>query len=308
MSNTITPTAINSNLNNLSNRAMLASLEISVWSGRCTDKTLTTELIDQKQAEKETCTVTKKLIDKSALKEIKSIVNDARRIHKELTLAWTDKKARLIPTKFMNEHMSALRNLKSEFDDKVDIFLSNYDDLIKEAEHFLMDMYNPDDYPDSKTLKEKFKFDFLHEPLPDAADFRCEVDDNLKTELQERIQAATEQRVEVSMSKLWNRVYTVIQSMHEKLSVEDSVFHKTLVTNVQDLVALLPDLNITNNTKLASLTEQIQSELCGYEPEEIRKDQSIRKQVSDSSKRIMEEFYGTPTQSQSQQTDDQITA
>ena len=282
------------NLNNLSNRSMLTTLEISSWSGRCIDKDISADIINQNMAQKDAGAFTKRLVNKDALKEISTISNEARKMHKQLTLSWTDKKARLIPMSLVNEHLTLMREFQNKQEQAVDNFIINYNDCIEEAKGILGQMFNASDYPSEEEVKDKFMFSFNHEPLPQIDDFRCEIDNDLKKVLQENMESNFNDRISKSIKKLWQKIYKIIKTMHEKLKDENGKFHKTLLGNVQELVNLLPDLNVTNDKALTEMTEKIQNELCIFDIEDLRLNKETRQEAVNVSKNIldtMETFY-----------------
>lgn len=277
-----------SDINNLSSRALLTSLEISSWAGRCIDKTVSEDIINQHAAKKEAGTFSKRIVHKDALKEISSIRNEARKFHNEITLAWSDKKARLLPSKRVDEHLSTMRTLKTRFETAVDEFVMNYNDYVNDARDFLNGMFNPDDYPSEAEIRTKFEFSFDHMPLPDENDFRCELAESVKDDIKKLMRESTQAKMNESMQKLWKRVYDVIKTMHEKLSDEKGKFKNSLLGNIEDLVGLLPDLNITNDPKLTTLTEHIQNEILRFDPDNLRKDELERKKAVEASKEVLD--------------------
>ena len=47
-----------------------------------------------------------------------------------------------------------------------------------------------------------------------------------------------------TISDLWERLIVPVRAMVEKLSEEDAVFRDTLVSNLRDIVGLIPALNL----------------------------------------------------------------
>ena len=55
-----------------------------------------------------------------------------------------------------------------------------------------------------------------------------------------------------------------------------SRFHATMVTNVFDLVELLPRLNVNGDTDLNRFAEQIKQRLCGFTAQDLKKHDLLR--------------------------------
>src|SRR5258708_12518334 len=63
---------------------------------------------------------------------------------------------------------------------------------------------------------------------------------------------------------LWKRLRDVVSHMVDRLNEPDSRFHATLVTNIHDLVSLLPQLNVNQDPDLERFATQIRARLCNY--------------------------------------------
>ena len=63
---------------------------------------------------------------------------------------------------------------------------------------------------------------------------------------------------------LWSRLRDVVSHMVDRLNEPESRFHATLVTNIFDLVDLLPRLNVTDDPELNRFAEEARQKLCTY--------------------------------------------
>jgi len=277
-----------SNLNNLSERAMLATLELSSWSGRCVDKAISEEVLESHSAKEDSGRFSKRLIDKEHLKNISSICNEARKVFKEKTLAWSDRKARLLPSKLFSELSEKMANLQVDHKEHVDKFLEGYEGFIEESRYALNGMFNEKDYPSLDKLKGKFAFSYGFEPLADPNDFRCAIDGELKRKIQEDIRIKTEEKYEKAMKLLCEKLYAVIAKFNEKLSEKGAKFKNSLVDNIADLINIMPEMNLMNDPKLTEIAAKIQQDICIFDPEELRHDEQSREKAVANSKEVMD--------------------
>ena len=275
-------------MDNLSERAMLVSLELSSWSGRCVDKAISESVILDHSAEKDSGRFYKRLIAKDKLKEIGSIHSEARKVFKEMTLAWDDRKYRLLSSDLFVELSNKLNDLKAEHDAAVSTFIINYEDYITESRQALNGMFDINDYPRTDELGDKFDFKFTFEPLAAPGDFRCSIDDNIKEKIKADIQKRTEEKYTVAIKRLWKRVQRVVAKFNEKLADQNGKFKNSLVENISDLLELLPALNIMDDPALTSMAKQIQSQLCSLDPDTLRQDPEVRRKAVIRSQNILE--------------------
>ena len=275
-------------LDNLSERAMLATLELSSWSGRCIDDAISEEVVQNHAAEKDSGRFSKRLINKDHLKNILSICNEARKVFKDKTLAWSDRKARLLPSKLFSELSEKLADLKVNHSETVDLFLEGYNGFVEESRNTLGGMFKEEDYPTVDELKQKFAFTYGFDPLADPKDFRCAIDEELKKKIQEDIRTRTEEKYKKAMKLLCEKLYAVMAKFNEKLSEKGAKFKNSLVNNIADLVNILPEMNLTNDPKLAEIAEKIKQDICVFDPEELRHDEQAREKAVEKSKEVMD--------------------
>ena len=64
--------------------------------------------------------------------------------------------------------------------------------------------------------------------------------------------------------------------MVDRLNEPESRFHATLVTNIFDLVELLPRLNVTGDPELNRFAEEARQKLCTYTAHDLKKHELLR--------------------------------
>jgi hypothetical protein len=75
---------------------------------------------------------------------------------------------------------------------------------------------------------------------------------------------------------LWSRLRDVVSHMVDRLNEPESRFHATLVTNIFDLVELLPKLNVTGDPELNRFAEEARQKLCTYTAHDLKKHELLR--------------------------------
>jgi hypothetical protein len=90
----------------------------------------------------------------------------------------------------------------------------------------------------------------------------------LSEEEQARVAREIDENVRDSLKRatehLWVRLKDVVSHMVERLKEPESRFHASLVTNVFELVDLLPRLNVNHDEELNRFAEEIRDRLCGF--------------------------------------------
>ena len=72
----------------------------------------------------------------------------------------------------------------------------------------------------------------------------------------------------------------------------DNVFRDSVMTNMVDLVEILPALNVTEDPELEEMCADVKAALTGYSVKDLRKDAKIRETAGTEAKRIMDTMKG----------------
>jgi hypothetical protein len=86
--------------------------------------------------------------------------------------------------------------------------------------------------------------------------------------------------VEVAMRDPYERLYSHIARMVERLSDKKAVFRDTLVTGLADLCAILPGLNLTGDERLEELRKRAERMIANVDPQDLREVPSVRQSVA----------------------------
>ena len=89
------------------------------------------------------------------------------------------------------------------------------------------------------------------------------------------IDANVRQSLTKGTEDLWKRMREVVKHMVDRLSEPESRFHATMVTNIFDLVSLLPQLNVNQDPDLERFAPQIRDRLCNYTARDLKKDDTL---------------------------------
>ena len=80
--------------------------------------------------------------------------------------------------------------------------------------------------------------------------------------------------------------------MVDRLNEPESRFHGSLVTNVLDLVEILPRLNVNGDADLNRFAEQIKQRLCNYSAQDLKKHDLLRVATATDAANIVAEMDG----------------
>lgn len=282
--------------NILHSRAMLSNLSITGWSARKLDKRITHETNEAHGASANAGRYNKALIAGKALAEIVSIGAAARLYHYSNTLAWGEINLRLLPVLQFTEYSNRMRQYREAYEAAVNDFCGDFPSFVEQARVDLNGMFNAADYPPVERIRAKFNFAVELSPIPDSADFRIDMAGEELERIKSQYEKFANDRIADATREVYGRIAETVGHMAAKLaefrpavgaSKAAGVFRDSLVENVRNLVALLPALNVTADSKLAALTRRMERELIGHDAETLRDSPAVRAAVQQSAAEIV---------------------
>lgn len=279
----------------LSEVTVLSNLSISQWIGFRTDRKASDEVHRTNDASADAGNYNKRLLPKGSMDKINAVVNGARVYHRTNTLPWLDAGARILPASHYMEYAARMKDYRQQFEQETADFLKEYVSLQKQAKTRLGKLYNENDYPSMEKLAKSFSWELDILPFPDSTDFRVTGIENIeaiRSDLQERMNSVFTD----AMKDVSERIVEVVGRMAERLKGykpgkpgkrAENTFKDSLVSNVQELVELLPLFNLNSDPKLAKIIGKMKSELCKYTADDLREDEHVRAKVADSADAIL---------------------
>jgi hypothetical protein len=270
----------------ITNAAVLAELNISVWTANKLDKDATANVTDGAKAVRSAAQVRKNLMaGTTERKQIADYAASCRLWHNTRTLPWADKGARLLPTSLFLDYKSEANARKATFDGMVSAFLTNYDALVASAANSLGDLFDASDYPSMEEVRSKFGLRLVFSPVPEAGDFRLDVPANELEEIKQQYASDFDSRLADAMRTPWDQLHKLLTGMSEKLTENTEGdetqrrYHDTLITNAQGLCDMLSHLNVTKDPLLEAARRKLEHAMMGVSIDDIRDDAATRASV-----------------------------
>jgi len=292
-----------SNEISIASSAMLVELSISSWTARKLDKKVSAEVDVAKNTKVSAVNVNKNLMaGTGVLDKIIKYAAGARAWHLSQTLPWSDNGSRLLPmSNFMN-YKEQLNVMEDNYNALVDKFIDSYPDLVSAAAFQLGDLFDRNEYPDAGSLRGRFKFNYSFFPVPNAGDFRIDINEEAKADIIANCNKAHQDRLNNAMRDAWERLKDCLTRMSDRLSVdyvkdengqmveEFRVFRDTLVDNAVELVDMLKHLNITKDPAMEKARQDLKLALSKHDAEELRSSLVARQSVKSQVDAILSKF------------------
>jgi hypothetical protein len=280
----------------LTTRAMVVNVSIGIWQGYRLDKEASRKVTTEASAHADAARVNKHLVPKEALSAVVTAAGAVRTHLYAKTLPWKDNGDRLLTRAMYLDFIQEHGNLLRAFDEAVEKFLDvAYPTARAQAEFRMGDLFKPEDYPSAHELKRKFYINLDIDPVTAADDFRVTLDAEHADEVKAQIERAMHERIGKAMSDIYLRLSDVVGHFATKMADDKAVFRDTTLTNITELVELIPGLNVLDDPALNQLGEEIKAKLSGIEPKDLRKNKEVRSQAAKDAEAIMAKMKGFMT-------------
>jgi hypothetical protein len=197
-----------------------------------------------------------------------------------------------LPSNFYFGLMERMREFEASFEQGVDSFLAVYPQYIDQVRPALNGLFREEDYPSTEKLRTKFGVKLEILPIPSGADFRVQMSAEEQARVSREIDANVRESLMRGTEDLWKRLREVVAHMVDRLNEPESRFHGSLVTNVMDLVEILPRLNVNGDADLNRFAEQIKHSLCNYTAQDLKKHDLLRVTTAADAANIVAEMDG----------------
>lgn len=272
---------------NLSQHTVLVEFSVSMprWSKKATD--LAKEAAVNHNAAERMHSHTEKTLDADAFGAITTWEATTRGEHRKRTVPFSDKGPRMIAA-------GGLLQYKQIMDDAIDVgrslwtdFLNAYDVAVQDARYLRGTRFDINDYPTRAELEDEFSIKFRILAMPDVGNLPTALAGIVAQESQAAIDAA------VAEGKRWvfKQLRDPIAHMHEKLlgytGGRKGAFHDTIVTNIQEVLDILPSINIDGDPQITQMGEAMRAALTTYSPDDLRDDDNARADVAQAAQDIL---------------------
>ena len=224
--------------------------------------------------------------------ELRTLAGQIRQYFYKITLPWSDEGFRLLPSNFYFDLMARMREFEAGFEQGVESFLRVYPQYIEQVKPELNGLFREEDYPAVEKLRKKFGVKLEVLPIPSGADFRVQMSAEEQARVSREIDANVRESLMRGTEDLWKRLREVVAHMVDRLNEPESRFHGSLVTNVLDLVEILPRLNVNGDTDLNRFADQVKERLCNYSAQDLKKHDLLRVTTAADAANIVAEMDG----------------
>lgn len=264
----------------IADAAVLVKLTIRQWDGFRKDKKISQFVDSEFQTNGEAGNYNTRLVDKATLKPVSKITSKTRVEHNKLTFPWCHDGLSVLPNKMYFKYGEMFRMYKDLFEQNVDNLCDQFPVIMANQQNRLGNLFDESLYPSVRELREKYSMTFNIFPIPQDSHFLIDLEEEEMTKVKNTMQEEIGLAQQAALETLYGRVHKVVQHMQARLADPNNFFKNSLVTNIEELVASLPALNMFDDPLIDKVHQELRTKLVNIDPNDLRKDLDYRKQVA----------------------------
>lgn len=277
------------NLPSLRDRAMTVKVGFAQYRPTKCDRSRTAQ-IQQAEGTRSLRVIKSLLADCPEYKKAKAAYAEVQKYINENTLPWCDEGVRLLPNSHYLEFASELGRLRSQAEAAVLELYNNWDDCVSRDLAALGAAADPDDYPDADTMAAKWHIKIRFSPIPEADDFRVDVSEEDRKEMEEDFEASANEATNYLLTQLLEPISKMVDALGKVWSKHG--YERTLVTNVTDITARARKLNLNGDPRIAKICDEADSILQGLTAKDLKQDHELASDVREGMAEVQKKLAG----------------
>lgn len=270
--------------------ALLVKLTLREFSNNRQDVETTTEILQRKQMLQGAGKWIKYLFPEEAFKPVRKEARKIRVAHYDMTVPW-EAGYRLCPAKAQPKYVAEFEKLKATAHKQIEAFLKNYKHWIAEAKKMHGKQFDETLYPSDVNMRSHYEIAYSFHPVPLASHFMTEgLASAAVEEMRTKLQNENEQRIQEATKDTWNRLLLPIKMLADKFSEKKPIVHDSIIGNIKEILALIPELNLTDDASMKATAKEIQEKFATLSVDDLRQNVEIRKAAAKEAAALVARF------------------
>jgi len=226
----------------------------------------------------------------------------AKKYFYEVTSPWDDRGWRLLSIEIFKDFVKAFKAYTTEYKSKVLDFVDDFQGAVEEmrSDTVLGQAFKDSDYEkwfnrDGSVNREELLGNFVLEVEYDTVTTGNDLAASLTDEDKAAVAAEINERATLKFAAVQKdvvkKLYKAVEHIAERLSDPDNGFKDTLTGNLEELVDLIPLMNIADDPEINNIAEEAKG-LLKFEPQTLRDDMHARNEISKAADKMADNLKG----------------
>lgn len=278
-------------MSELTKKAMLAKVSFSIIGMRKKDTTATTKANNFLQTSQASGMYQKCRISRNNIIEVIRAKEKASALHRKLTTPFTKDGWGLIAADLVMGYSTDMGHYKQEFYAAVSDVHNRWPAIVADEQKRLGPLFNQNEYPPQNKVKDFFSFEHELKVVPDEGHVILDLENEFIEEIKSDIRKKNQENMRRSIKDMWQRLFKPVANMADICSNDKRVYG-TLIEKIEDIVDILPALNIINDADLNDMSNEIKSKLLGHTIGQIRDDKQLKRDMGAQADAIAAKMRG----------------
>jgi hypothetical protein len=294
-------TKVPTNEDVLKTKALMVRLTRKKLNRNKMDKAISVEVRDSKKVTDDSALrVNKSLFTKKSVEDYMSIYTEASKYFYRVTSPWDDKGWRLLSVDIYEDFVKRFKGFTREYREKVFSFIDSVQSHVEDSKAMLGDAFDPNDYRfiasngsvDQQALLDQFALEVDYNTVTDGNDLRASLTEADRQIIASQIDEQNKVKFAKVNESIIENLHDCILAIHDRLCDENNIFRDTLITNLEELCDLIPKMNIADDPAINAMAAEAKASLAKWEPAVLREVPTLRKEVADGAKKILDNMKG----------------
>ena len=274
----------------IDNKVLCAGLRCRALGTSAQDNQITDDNLARYGAERGKLRTTKTILA-DAIKPFRKLRNEARKYFNSVTLPGISEDLRITTPARLPDLQKHIADYVTKDAALLETLKANYEDAKDTDRLTLGTVFDPGLYPDVDDLGHFFSITMAVCDMPSGDYARIEgLGAAAQAEMALNHQQMMEQVGREARNEVRGQMTRLIQHIADKLSDPNAVkFHESTFDNLKEYLAMVPDLNITNDPTLEAMRKEAQEKL-NYSMNVIKDSKFLKAQAAEAAKSILSTF------------------
>ena len=275
----------------LTSKAMLAKVSCSIIGMRKKDDSATEKANTHLQTSPNAGMYQKCRISRENIIDVIRARDKATKLHRRMTTPFTSDNWGLISADLVMDYGRQMANFKQEFESGVADVVNRWLAIIAFEKKRLGPLFNYSEYPLASEVNEYFAFEHSLKPVPDEGHVILDLETEVLNEIKASLRKENHKNLERSMRDMWTRLLEPVSNMADICSNDKKVF-KSLISKLEDIVDIMPALNIVNDPGLIDIGFEIRQKLLLHTTGQIKDDKNLKKKLGKEAEYLANKVRG----------------
>jgi hypothetical protein len=240
--------------------AVIVRVRWAFMEGRKTDRKASEEYATHSNADSDSLSVSKRLIQPIMLRPLRQIRSATNKYIRANTHPWDDNGGRLLASKKVSAYLTFMNKQKELFETEKRELRGKYDLIIDDAKHRLNGLFKVEEFPPIDEWIEKYGVRLEMETISDADTRLNNVDSEVLAEIRDSVAQNVQQKLKDANRENYLRIIEAVEKLIGRLQAletgEAERFRSSTYDSVIEILKTADDMNFADDKVLSKLIKQ----------------------------------------------------